>query len=153
MVAVGGTIACSRYNAGRSNEITITDDYPLAATPEEIYIGGAVANPGYYPLKDDDIIVSLIQAAGGSTDDSGTDAIKLYVNNTADDTAPQKVDLNRADIWLLEALPGIGAERAGAIINYRLENGRFQSIKELLNVSGIGSKTFEEIKDLITVSD
>ena len=55
--------------------------------------------------------------------------------------------------WVLEALPGIGEVLAQGIVDYRSENGPFKRIEDLLKVSGIGSGTFERIKDYITVSD
>ncbi len=67
--------------------------------------------------------------------------------------SPQKIDINRAEAWLLQALPGIGETRAQAIIDYRRQNGPFQSINELTKVSGIGAATLDSIKDLITVTD
>jgi len=63
------------------------------------------------------------------------------------------VDINRAGVWLLKALPGIGEDRAGAIVAYREENGEFQRIEDLLKVEGIGEGTFAAIKDNITVAD
>lgn len=48
-------------------------------------------------------------------------------------------------------LPGIGPSKAQAIISYREENGPFESIDELKNVSGIGDKTFEKLMDLIDI--
>jgi competence protein ComEA len=66
---------------------------------------------------------------------------------------PQKVNINRAEAWLLGALPGIGEVRAQAIIDYRQQNGPFRSTNELLKVAGIGTATYERIKDLITVAD
>jgi comEA protein len=77
--------------------------------------------------------------------------------NTADgivaETEPQKIDINRAEAWLLEALPGIGPSKAQAIIDYRQQNGGFSDISELLNVSGIGQDIYQKIKDLITVGE
>jgi comEA protein len=77
--------------------------------------------------------------------------------NTADgivaETEPQKIDINRAEAWLLEALPGIGPSKAQSIIDYRQQNGGFSDISELLNVSGIGQDIYQKIKDLITVGD
>ena len=58
----------------------------------------------------------------------------------------QKVDINRAPAWLLEALPGIGEVRAQDIINYREQNGPFRTIYELLEVKGIGPATFEQVE-------
>jgi comEA protein len=66
---------------------------------------------------------------------------------------PQKIDINRAEAWLLEALPGIGPTKAQAIIDYRQQNGYFSDISEILNVEGIGQDIYEQIKDLITVGD
>jgi competence ComEA-like helix-hairpin-helix protein len=66
---------------------------------------------------------------------------------------PQKIDINCAEAWLLEALPGIGESKAQAIIDYRQQNGEFQHIIEITEVDGIGPATYEEIKDLITVGD
>jgi comEA protein len=66
---------------------------------------------------------------------------------------PQKIDINRAETWLLEALPGIGPSKAQAIIDYRQQNGGFKHITEITRVEGIGPAIYEQIKDLITVSD
>jgi comEA protein len=67
--------------------------------------------------------------------------------------APQKIDINRAEAWLLEALPGIGPSKAQAIIDYRQQNGGFKHITEITRVEGIGPAIYEQIKDLITVGD
>lgn len=66
---------------------------------------------------------------------------------------PQKIDINRAEAWLLEALPGIGESKAQAIIAYRQQNGGFGHIIEITKVDGIGPAIYEDIKDLITVGD
>ncbi|MDK2779952.1 MAG: competence protein ComEA [Trichococcus sp.] len=63
----------------------------------------------------------------------------------------KKVDINTADADLLQTLNGIGEKKAALIIAYREENGSFQTIEEIMEVSGIGEKTFEGFKDLITV--
>ena len=62
-----------------------------------------------------------------------------------------KVNINKADANALQTLPGIGPSKADAIIEYRETNGSFQTVEDLLNISGIGEKTFEKLKDLITV--
>jgi competence protein ComEA len=67
--------------------------------------------------------------------------------------SPQKIDINRAEQWLLEALPGIGATLAGNIIDYRQQNGPYHSIEDLLKVNGIGESTLGKIRDYITVYD
>lgn len=61
------------------------------------------------------------------------------------------INLNTASLTELMTLSGIGEVKAQAIIDYRDKNGAFCSIEEIMNVSGIGSKTFEKIKDRITV--
>ncbi len=65
----------------------------------------------------------------------------------------ERVDINRAAQPELETLPGIGPATAEKIIAFRTENGPFQVIEDILNVSGIGPATFDQIKDLITVGD
>lgn len=62
-----------------------------------------------------------------------------------------KINLNKADESELTQLPGIGPSKANAIIQHRTEQGNFQTIEDLKKVSGIGEKTFEQLKDLIDV--
>jgi competence protein ComEA len=61
------------------------------------------------------------------------------------------IDLNRAGPELLEQLPGIGPAKARAIVALREERGAFRSVDELADVSGIGPKTVERLRDLVTV--
>ncbi|MDY7543670.1 MULTISPECIES: helix-hairpin-helix domain-containing protein [unclassified Cryobacterium] len=62
-----------------------------------------------------------------------------------------KVNLNRATAAELDALPRIGPAMAQRIVDYRSANGPFASVEDLRNVTGIGDKTFEALKDLVTV--
>ncbi|WP_241230011.1 ComEA family DNA-binding protein [Thermosipho globiformans] len=64
----------------------------------------------------------------------------------------QTIDLNKADFEQLMSLPGIGAVKAKAIISYRQAHGNFNSIDDLINVTGIGPSTLEKIRDYLTVS-
>lgn len=74
-------------------------------------------------------------------------------NNTKtnENSNGQKVNINNADESELDELPGVGPSTAQKIIQYRKENGKFKSIDELKNVSGIGEAKFQKIKDLICV--
>jgi len=62
-----------------------------------------------------------------------------------------KVNINTAGESELMTLPGIGPSKAQAIIQYRDEHGAFKQIEDIKNISGIGEKTFEKLKDSITV--
>lgn len=63
------------------------------------------------------------------------------------------VNINEATLDELDALPGIGPSTAQKILDYRDEYGRFNTIEELMNVSGIGEAKFGSVKDLITIGD
>ena len=73
----------------------------------------------------------------------------------SDETSPlspdTKIDLNHADADTLQQLPGIGPERAKAIIEYREEYGIFVTTDEVMNVPGIGPEIYEQIRDYVTV--
>jgi len=150
VIIVGSLIAWSKYLPNRPIEILMS---PAEEWQGEVYIDGAVNNPGAYPLTTEDAIKDIIQAAGGTTTEADFNQIRLYIPKTGEAEPPQKVNINRAEAWLLQALPGIGEVRAQAIIDYRQQNGRFRHINELTKVEGIGTATFENIKHLITVDD
>jgi len=61
------------------------------------------------------------------------------------------VNVNTASAAELQSLPGIGVKTAENIVAYRTEKGRFKNTRELLRVKGIGSKTFEKIKNLVSI--
>ena len=150
IIVIGGIAAWSRYSQPQPIEISIPPSQELQG---EIYIGGAVSNPGFYPLEVGDSIEALIQAAGGATGNADLTGLKIYVPEIGEEEQPQKIDLNRAEAWLLKALPGIGETLAQRIIDYRNQNGPFRNIYELIKVAGIGPATYEQIKHLITVAD
>ena len=150
IIAAGGTVAWSRYSPSQAIEISIVPEPELQG---EIYIDGEVNNPGLYPLAAGDSVEDIIRAAGGTTDNADLNRLKLSVPGMVEGEPPQKVNINRAEAWLLEALPGIGEVRAQAIIDYRQQNGPFHNTDELLKVEGIGTAIYEKIKHLITVAD
>lgn len=141
-------------------------------------IKGAVLYPGVYELQQDQRIQDAVQLAGGYTEDADTqlinhaqkvqDEMVIYIpikgerleeGTTSFITIPaennnkeQKININKADVAALSTLPGIGPSKAQSILTYREENGSFQTIDDLKNVSGIGDKTFEKLQDFITVN-
>jgi competence protein ComEA len=150
-VAVGGVMLAVKHSKDLPEEIALSQ--PTAPQLSgEVYIGGAVSNPGAYSLREGDTLQALLVDAGVEPD-ADLSAISIYIPKEGEEQPAQKIDLNRAEPWLLEALPGIGEGRAQAIVDYREENGPFKRIEDVLRVTGIGEGTFEKIKDYITVSD
>ena len=150
IIIISGAVAWSKHSRPQTIEISIP---PNQEWQGEVYIGGAVSTPGFYRLKSGDSLETLIQAAGGVTAGADLSRLRIYVPGGGEEEQPQKVDLNRAEAWLLEALPGIGEGKAQAIIDYRQRVSLFRNIAELAEVEGIGPVTYERIKHLITVAD
>lgn len=162
-----------------AEQVNMDDKEEIEQEVSMIYVdlGGAVQHPGVYTLPEGSRVFALIALAGGFTEDADTrtmnqadileDGEKIYVytmQETEDmlalgvctetqeaDRADGKVNLNRAGKEDLMTLSGIGETRALAILQYREEHGCFQSIEELMQVDGIKEKTYEKIKDSITV--
>ncbi|WP_322786105.1 helix-hairpin-helix domain-containing protein [Caldanaerobius polysaccharolyticus] len=147
------------------------------AIPKEIYVdvSGAVKNPGVYKFKQGDRIIDAVNRAGGLMADADTSQVnlakkladeeKVYipkkgeklpqpaanVSTVGGETpAEGKININTASLQELDTLPGIGPVIAQRIIDYRNQNGPFKSIEEIKNVSRIGDKLYEQIKDKIT---
>jgi competence protein ComEA len=72
---------------------------------------------------------------------------------TSDDTPSWPINLNTANQQQLEQLPRIGPSKAQAIIQLRTQLGGFTSVEQLLQVKGIGEKTFAELRDKVTVQN
>jgi competence protein ComEA len=144
----GGVKLAMQPHQSQPLEIVLSQIEPPTYSGQ-LHIGGAVANPGVYAWQEDDTIQALLLAAGPEAE-ADLSQIRLHVPRVGEEVAAQKIDINRAEPWLLEALPGIGEVRAQAIVAYRSEHGPFTSIEALLDVSGIGASTFERIRDLIT---
>ncbi len=88
------------------------------------------------------------------------DLTQNYVNNSSGiklekeedkNKEVNKININTATQTQLESLPGIGPSIATKIINYRKENGKFNKIEDIKEVSGIGNSKFEKIKAYITI--
>ncbi len=145
-------------------------------TPQEIgvYVCGAVVSPGIYYLKDGARMQDAVDAAGGMREDAAAASVNLaaYIHDcdqiyipTVTETAQVpaqaadagtkaeegKVNINQAGAEELCSLPGIGVSKAESIITYRTQNGPFQSIEDIKNISGIKDAVFEKIRDLICI--
>ena len=147
----GGITLAVQHSRNQPVEIVLSQT-ELPSQSGEIHISGAVVNPGIYPLKEGDTLQMLLSDAAVEPD-ADLSHMELYIPHEGENQSPQKVDINRAESWLLEALPGIGEILAQRIVDYRNENGLFRRVEDLLQVSGIGEATFENIKNYITVSD
>lgn len=146
--------------------------------PIAVHVVGAVPRPGFYELAEGSRVQDAIDAAGGSlaaadvnalnlaalledgqkleipykagqepVDDEGS---SLQTEEPVDNETADLININTATLAELDSLPGIGPTTAQKIIDYRNENGPFQQIEDLMNVSGIGPATFEGISNLIT---
>ncbi|HHU48374.1 MAG: helix-hairpin-helix domain-containing protein [Caldicoprobacterales bacterium] len=141
----------------------------------KIYITGQVQCPGVYSLTEESRLIDAIDLAGGCTPQADLTRINLaarvvdegmyYVPAIGEEISPdpvitpskgeagaEKVNINVADQSQLETLTGIGPVKAQKIIEYRDKNGGFKSIEEIMNVPGIGKKTFENIRDEISIN-
>jgi competence protein ComEA len=136
-------------------------------------IQGAVKYPGVYALQEGARLIDAIHAAGGYLANADSrmlnhamklpDEFFLYIPREGEDVdlflpfLPQhseavedgKVNINTADVEKLMTIPGIGPSKASAIIQYRDEHGPFKSTDALMEVSGIGQKTFDRLESLI----
>ena len=135
-----------------------------------VHILGQVNDPGLYALHDGDRAVDVVAAAGGLTPSADPAALNLarFLSDGEQIIVPAvgesisasgvagsgasggKVNINTADEPTLETLPRVGPAMAARILAWRAANGRFTAIEDLMSVSGIGEKTFEGLKDLVT---
>jgi competence protein ComEA len=140
--------------------------------PIVVYISGEVNDPGLYTLPVNSRLDDAIKAAGGFTALADTSGINLakFVEDGEQIDVPgmiltdaivgvpdlgqpisNLVDINLATQEQLDALPEIGPITAQNIIDYRKANGPFGRIEDILDVPGIGPKTYDQLKDLFTV--
>ena len=99
----------------------------------------------YIPFKEEE---------GGSLDDGEIvqeGAGKNVLQEETNEKSGGLININNATKEKLEELPGIGSSTASKIITYREENGKFKSIEDIKNVSGIGTSKYEQIKSHICV--
>jgi competence protein ComEA len=135
-------------------------------------VAGWVRRPGVYEFAEGARVVDAIDAAGGARPGAvlsslnlaapladGTQVLVPKESQSAPTTetgtgasgATGLVNVNSATNAELETLPGIGEVIAQAIVDHRTENGPFTSVDQLVDVSGIGDVTLENIRELVTV--
>jgi len=131
-----------------------------------VYVCGAVNCEGVYELPSGSRVYQAIEVAGGFREDADKNSVnqaeiledeeRIYVPVIGEEVQMEseesgKININKAAKEELMTLPGVGESRAESIIKYREEQGAFQSIEDIMQVSGIKEGLFEKIKDLITV--
>ncbi|NMC53271.1 MAG: ComEA family DNA-binding protein [Chloroflexi bacterium] len=138
------------------------------AEPVWVHISGAVTNPGVYALSSPSRLQDAIQAAGGLSQQADETKINLAsfisdgqkiviprqgetIETRTEESGSAQININTASFEEIEALPGIGPQKASDILKYRETHGPFQSIDDLLKVNGIGEKTLQQIRPYITL--
>ncbi len=142
---------CIRLVQLQPTEIILSDSRQ-SDIDGDVYIGGSVARPGIYAARPGDTLTALISAAGVA-DNADVSSVSIYVPARGETTRPQKVDLNRADSWLLQALPGIGEGKAAQIVEYRIANGPFHSVDDLLKIRGFGKTAIDDLRAYVSVGE
>jgi len=147
------------------------------ATSDQLYVhvAGQVADPGLYRLADGARVAAAVEAAGGAVGEADlsrvnlaapiSDGQQIYVPATGEPGHPAApgevgagaedeqsvVNVNTATAEQLETLPGIGPARAQDLIQWRSENGPFETVEDLLQVSGIGPATLDRMREQVRV--
>lgn len=139
-----------------------------------VHVAGWVRHEGVYELPEGSRVIDALDAAGGPrrgaelstlnlasplTDGqqvlvpkggAGPESAAVGTGVIPEGSTPL-VNINTAGAEELETLPGIGEVLAATIIQYREEHGPFTSVDQLVDVSGIGEVTLEELRDLVTI--
>ncbi|HEU5157613.1 MAG TPA: ComEA family DNA-binding protein [Streptosporangiaceae bacterium] len=148
----------------------------LAAPPSAVSaapvvdVAGKVRHPGVVTLRPGARVIDAIKAAGGLRPGAGPGALNLarpvadgeqiLVGATASPQpaaapaapgAGARLDLNAATVEQFDQLPGVGPVLARRIVDYRTQHGAFRGVEELQEVTGIGSRKYADIKDLVRV--
>jgi len=143
-----------------------------SAPPIIVDVAGAVRRPGVYEFAEGERVIDAIERAGGALPKADVSLLNLAAPITdgtqilvpkAGPAAPGAspapaggaptglINVNTATATELEALSGIGEVLAATIVEYRTTNGPFIAVDDLLDVSGIGPATLDEIRDQISV--
>jgi competence protein ComEA len=149
-ILAGGAVYLNRRGDNHAPLEIVLSSSPTPTV--KVYIDGAVNDPGLYNLPGNTTLAQLPQIFGGLKEGADYRRIEISVPESEQTTSAeaQKVNLNTAPDWMLEALPGVGPTLAQNIIDYRKQHP-FKRISELMQVEGIGPTTYENLKDFITV--
>ncbi|MFD0258729.1 helix-hairpin-helix domain-containing protein [Kitasatospora indigofera] len=143
-----------------------TEPGPPEAGGVVVDIAGKVQTPGIRSLPGGSRVADALRAAGGALPGTDTSALNLArvltdgeqvlvggppVPPATGPTTRSPVSLNRATTEQLDALPGVGPTLAQRIVAYREAHGGFRSLDQLRQVSGIGERTYAELKPLLTL--
>ena len=101
--------------------------------------------------QSDAVYVSSISSPAVSAENAASAPPNEVSPSDTSSTSSLLININTASKEELESLPGIGDVIAERIVTYREENGGFDTVEEIMKVSGIGEKKFEAIKDMIIV--
>ncbi len=97
--------------------------------------------------------VSKATSAGGTANQAEQSQVPMLLPATQRSYVNGRLDINRATLEQLDQLPGIGPKKAQLIIDYREANKGFRAVEELLNISGIGEKTYSGLKGYVCVDE
>lgn len=127
----------------RAGGLTEKADIDVINRAETVYDGQKILIASYEETRSGK---NTAGTGAGQTTGSGAGSAQ-----GTDNTDGEKVNINTADSAELQSIPGIGPSKADRIIEYRNTQGRFNTIEDIKNISGIGNKTFESIKKYIVV--
>lgn len=173
LAGLGIAVAVAAFGShGSAREVPAAPSASALPEPSAVvyvHVLGAVARPGLYVLAEGDRGIDAVAAAGGFSQEADqtqlnlarqlVDGEQLVVPVLGSAPVPAaaggadggRVNLNTADVAALDTLPRVGPAMAQRILDWREANGRFTVIEDLLSVTGIGQKTFDGLKDLVTV--
>ena len=151
---MGISLICFAYY-GRYQPVSLDLIKP---STKQVEVKGEVNNPGVVTLKWEGTAQDAIEKAGGLTETADTQSISLMEQVSPDTVlvipsiqeTKDLVSINNASLEELDTLPGVGPSIAQRIIEYRKEQP-FTSLDDLKHVKGIGDKTFEKMKEQISL--
>ena len=148
----GSRVADAIEKAGGLKENAYMDEINLAYQLED---GEKIHIPTIEEQKEKENQESKVEnesATGSDGTTSRSSNSSINTGSQSEKTSNQtKININTATEQELDSLPGIGPSTAAKILEYRKEKGKFKTIEEIKEVSGIGESKYEKIKDRITV--